>query len=74
VDNPGWAVIPIALYFTGIGIWMFTEMRGIRSNRDRWPAFTDLIRALPLPLKIAVSASVAALGIWAGGHFLEFWP
>ena len=70
----GWAFLPIGLYFLGIGIWVATEMRGIRSRRDRWPAFTDLVRALPLPLKIAVSASVAALGIWAGGHFLEFWP
>jgi hypothetical protein len=72
--NEGWALLPIGLYFLGIGIWLATEIRGIRSSRDRWPAFTDLVRALPLPLKIAVSASVAGLGIWAGGHFLEFWP
>jgi hypothetical protein len=72
--DEGWALVPIALYFAGIGLWLWTELIGIRSRTDRWPAFTDLVRALPLPLKVAVSAGIAALGVWAGGHFLEFWP
>jgi len=72
--DEGWALVPVALYFVGIGIWLGTELGGIRSRTDRWPAFTDLVRALPMPLRVVVAASFAALGIWAGGHFLEFWP
>ena len=69
----GWSWLPIGLYFLGIGIWLATEMRGIRSTKDRWPAFTDLVRALPLPLRVAVAAGFAAVGVWAGGHFLRWW-
>ena len=70
----GYALIAILAFAFAIVLWLVVEIIGIRSSRDRWPAFTDLVRALPLPLKIAVSVSVAALGIWAGGHFMEFWP
>jgi hypothetical protein len=66
--RPRWDWRKVAGYFVILGAFLAWELEGIRTRKDDWPAFTDVVkRWLP---KWALSLILGGGTIWLLFHFL----